>query len=145
VNTRRKSTCETSTILKRTIMHPLVGAAFGLAYLILWGASVAWVVGDAQKRGNPGCALLLVLGITAPFSALIWLLVRPRTGFVDRPVQSYTNADDALAAASRLDMLGDWDEAIELYQYAATQWPEHGDYIRECVKIIEGKKAAARP
>jgi hypothetical protein len=100
------------------------------------------VVGDAQKRGRPGCAFLLIW-ICGPLSALIWLIVRPRTRFDERPVQDYTNADDAIAAASQLDLLGDWDQAIALYQYAASRWPEHGEYVLKCVEGINDKKAAA--
>jgi hypothetical protein len=123
----------------------LIGVVFGLAFLFLWGACAAWVINDAQMRGRSGCAPVIVLGIGAPCSALIWLLVRPRTKLVERPVQGYENAEDALAAASQLDMLGDWDEAIVLYQYAARCWPEHGEYINACVNTINDKKAAAGP
>jgi hypothetical protein len=127
------------------LIGPLIGVAFGLAFLVLWGACAAWVINDAQMRGRSGCAPLLVLGIGGPCSALLWLLVRPRTKLVERPVQGYTNADDALAAASQLDMLGDWDQAIALYQFAATRWPEHGEYIGKCINIINEKKATAGP
>jgi len=123
----------------------LFGAVFGVAFLVLWGACVAWVINDAQARGRSGCAPVIVLGISGPCAALIWLLVRPRTKLDERPVQSYGNAEDALAAASQLDMLGDWDEAIALYQYAAARWPEHGEYINACVNTITDKKAAAGP
>jgi hypothetical protein len=122
-------------------MHPLVGLACFVAYVTLWGACVAWVVNDAQKRGRAGLACLFL----GPFCALVWLLIRPRTKLAERPSQSYTNADEALAAASKLDMLGDWDEAIDLYRYAATRWPEHGDYVNQCVNRVHGKKAAAGP
>jgi hypothetical protein len=124
-------------------VYILIGVAFGLAFLVLWGACAAWVINDAQMRGHSGCVPVVVLGIGGPCSALIWLLVRPRTKLVERPNQDYENADDALAAASQLDMLGDWDEAIALYQYVATRWPAHGEYINACVNTIYDKKAAA--
>jgi hypothetical protein len=123
----------------------LIGVVFALVSLFLWGACAAWVINDAQKRGDSGCAPVIVVGIGGPFSVLVWLLVRPRTKLVERPVEGYENADDALAAASQLDMLGDWDEAIALYQHAATRWPEHGDYINACINKINDKKAAAGP
>jgi hypothetical protein len=123
-------------------MHPLVGLAYIITYLGLWGACAAWVVNDAQARGRSGLAFLL-LWTCGPFCALIWLLVRPGTKLAERPAGGYTNADDALAAASQLDILGDWDEAVDLYRYAATQWPEHGEYINQCINTIHSKKAAA--
>jgi hypothetical protein len=125
-------------------MHPLAGLACFLAFLFLWGACAAWVVSDAQRRGRSGLAFFL-LWICGPFCALIWLLVRPRTNPAERPAEGYTIADDALAAAAQLDMLGDWDEAVNLYRYAATRWPEHGDYINQCINAIHSKKAAAEP
>jgi hypothetical protein len=120
----------------------LMHLAFGLAFLFLWVACAAWVINDAQVRGHSSCAPVLVLGVGGPFSALIWLLVRPRTRLVERPHQDYENADDALAAASRLDTLGDWDEAIAQYRYAATRWPEHSAYVDACVIAINDKKRA---
>ena len=35
-----------------------------------------------------------------------------------------------------------YDEAIALYEYVAEQWPEHEAYATECVKAINGKRAA---
>jgi hypothetical protein len=114
----------------------LIGAALGIAFLAVYGGSVAWVVGDAQKRGYSGIAAILCW----PFGPLIWLSVRPRTRLVERPVHDYATAAAALEAASKLDMLGDWDEAIALYQYVAGRWPEYEVYVKECIKLIDGKK-----
>jgi hypothetical protein len=122
-------------------MHPLIGLAFGVAILVLWGACAAWLVNDAQMRGRSGCAVVLVLGFFAPCAVPIWLLVRPSATLAQRPADDYTNADDALAAASKLDVLGEWDAAIALYQHAATRWPEHCDYISACINTINDKVA----
>jgi hypothetical protein len=43
-------------------------------------------------------------------------------------------------AASKLDMLGEWDQAVVLYQYTAAQWPEHDSYASKCVKLINDKR-----
>jgi hypothetical protein len=49
----------------------LFGVVFGLAFLVLWGDSAAWVINDAQMRGRSGCAPVIVLGIGGPCAALI--------------------------------------------------------------------------
>jgi hypothetical protein len=123
----------------------LIQLAFGITFLVVYAGSIAWLVGDAHKRGYSGIAPFFLLWIGWPVSALIWLLVRPRTKLVDRPVEGYANADDALVAASKLDMLGEWDGAIALYQHVAARWPEYENYIRECIKAIDSKKAAREP
>jgi hypothetical protein len=125
------------------ILPLLIRLAWVIGFLVIYGGSAAWVVRDAQKRGYSGAGLFLVLWACGPLSLLIWHLVRPRTELAERPVQEYTNADDALVAASKLDMLGDWNEAIALYQSVATRWPEHGGYAQECIKAIDTKKAGA--
>jgi hypothetical protein len=122
------------------LLPALTAFGFGIAWLVACGGCAAWVVGDAQKRGKSGGVIIILLWLCGPLSALAWLLLRPRTTLAERPVQEYTNADDALAAAAKLDMLGDWDEAIALYQSAATRWPEHGAYVMECMKSIDSKK-----
>ena len=127
--------------MNEVISH-LIGPAVGLAFIVAYAGSAAWAVGDAQKRGYTGGGLFLLLWVCGPLSAMIWLFVRPRTKLIERAVQDYTNADDAIDAASRLEMLGDWDEAIVLYEYVAAQWPEHAGYVNECIKMIYGKKGA---
>jgi hypothetical protein len=122
------------------LLRVLIPAASGIAILVLCGACAAWVVNDAQKRGRSGAVLIFMVFLCAPLVALIWLIIRPRTMLADHPVHDYANADDALTAASKLDMLGDWDEAIALYQYTAARWPEHECYVQECIKVIEGKR-----
>ena len=124
------------------LMPLFIGAALFITSIVAYAGSAAWVVGDAQKRGYSGGVLFLLVWLCGPLSALIWLFVRPSTRLVDRPVHDYTNADDAMEAASKLDMLGDWDEAIALYEYAAARWPEHEDYVRKCINVINDKRPA---
>jgi hypothetical protein len=127
-------------------MENLVPIIFGLfflvAFIVIYGGSAAWVVNDAQKRGHAGTGPFVLLWICGPAGALLWFLIRPRTVLAERPPEEYSSADDALTAAAKLDMLGEWDEAINLYCYAAGQWPEHKSYVNECIKAINAKKEA---
>jgi hypothetical protein len=98
------------------------------------------------------CTLLFPLwgpcfGLTLPLG--IWLVVLLRrpdvlASFAPAEKQSpvYENADDAMAAAFQLDMRGDWDAAVELYQVAASRWPQHGPYIANCIAAIRQKQSA---
>jgi hypothetical protein len=118
----------------------IAGTAIAIAFFVVYGALAAWLVNDAHRRGYSGILPYYLLYCCGPVGSLLWLVVRPRTRLADRPLDAYSNADDALTAAAKLDMLGDWDEAINLYGYAAAQWPEHKSYANECVKVIVGKK-----
>jgi hypothetical protein len=124
----------------KDLLLALIPLGIGVAFLVAFCGLAAWAVGDAQKRGRSGGMIILLFLLCGPLCPLIWLIVRPRTTLVDRPPQEYTNADDALAAASKLDMLGDWDEAIALYQSAASRWPEHALYVIECINSINRKR-----
>ncbi len=101
----------------------------------------AWAVGDAQNRGQTGALVVFLFYLFGPLSALVWLMVRPRKTLAERLPCEYANAEDALAAATRLDMLGDWERAIAVYETAAQQWPEHQPYIDQCVARIQKKQA----
>jgi len=50
------------------------------------------------------------------------------------------NAEDALLAACRLDILGKWEEATSAYRISAERWPEHRTYIERCIDKIEQKR-----
>jgi hypothetical protein len=116
-----------------------------LVLIAVFGSSAAWLVNDSLERGYSGIMPFVLLRFFGPFGALIWLFVRPRTKLVERTIDDYANADDALDAASKLDLLGYWEEAIALYRHAAERWPEHGSYIQECIKALEGKRASVEP
>ena len=59
----------------------------------------------------------------------------------DRSPKDFTNCEDAIAAAARLDQLGEWDAAIAFYENIAQRWPEQRDYFAACVKGIKEKQA----
>lgn len=53
--------------------------------------------------------------------------------------------ESVLSAASRYEMEGEWERAIESYQSVRQRWPdEHGEYAGNCIKRIEEKMACAR-
>ncbi len=55
------------------IILPLIFTILGL---LIW--SLVWVYGDANRRGKPGWAVvLLVLFLEWPISLLVWLVFRP--------------------------------------------------------------------
>lgn len=56
-----------------------------------------------------------------------------------RPHEYYEQVEVALAAASSLDQLGEWDHAIGLYESVAHRWPDHKDFVTECQKLIKEK------
>jgi hypothetical protein len=78
-----------------------------------------------------------------PLGALAWLLIRPRTKLAERLPNYYVTAEDALAAVSRLEMLGEWGAAIGLYHNVAERWPEHQRYVDGCVRQIRTKQSLA--
>lgn len=110
-----------------------------VAFLGLYLWSVAWAIGDAQRRGYGGCLVLFLFWILGPFAALFWFAIRPKETLNKRSPKSFDNPNDSLAAAARLDKLGDWDAAVELYEVTANRWPEHADYISNCVREIKQK------
>jgi hypothetical protein len=102
---------------------------------------IAWAITDARRRGRTGGAIVLLLALFGPLSALLWLVMRPNTTVIDRGEADYDNADDALAAAAQLDHLGEWRAAAVLYQHAAARWPEHRPYVVQCLALIWQKQA----
>jgi hypothetical protein len=114
-----------------------------LAVAIAYLAIVAWAIGDAQRRGYGGGIVVLLFWLFGPFAALVWLICRPTKSLLERSPDDYHDPDDAIAAASRLDSLGDWDAAIALYRSAAKRWPEHANYIGNCIDAITEKMGTA--
>jgi len=55
----------------------------------------------------------------------------------------YSNPDDAIAAASKLEARGEWDAAVELYRQVAERWPERGEYVRQCIEVMVEKQTLA--
>ena len=113
-----------------------------LAFVVAYLGGVAWAIGDAQRRGYGGGIVVLLFWLFGPFAALVWLICRPTQSLLERSPDDYHDPEDAIAAASRLDSLGDWDAAIALYRSAAERWPEHAKYIENCINDIIEKKAS---
>lgn len=106
----------------------------------LW--TVAWAIGDAEKRGQSGGAVVFLFWLFGPLAALVWLSTRPSETLTKRGPDSYTDPEDAIAAASRLDSLGDWDAAVQFYESIAKRWPEHSEYVGNCLSELQRKMHA---
>ena len=49
-----------------------------LLLLVAMAASLVWAYHDAEKRGRPGCLVVLLLFLFSwPFSLLLWIVFRP--------------------------------------------------------------------
>jgi hypothetical protein len=107
----------------------------------LYVAPAAWAVGDAQRRGQSGGVVFFLFYLFGPLSAVIWLAMRPQVKLVDRSPEEYADADDLLAAANRLDQLGEWDAAIRMYEAAGKRWPDQSAYVRACIAQIQHKQS----
>jgi hypothetical protein len=56
----------------------VVGIVFLIAIFGLWAWSVTWAMGDAERRGKPGCLVGAFVGLVSwPLSLLMWIVVRP--------------------------------------------------------------------
>ena len=90
-------------------------------------------------------------GLTLPIG--IWAIVLLRRDGVRDTFSTTTspapgefeNADDAIAAASKLDTMGDWHASIAAYRAAAERWPEHSTYIDNCIADVQRKLDASDP
>ncbi|MGI8980667.1 MAG: hypothetical protein ACR2FY_15680 [Pirellulaceae bacterium] len=112
-----------------------------VGFVTFFAAILAWGVGDSQKRGQAGCLFLILFLFFGPLAVLVWLLVRPAKTLVQRLNENYSCADEALAAASSLEQLGEWEHAIGLYESAAYRWPDQKGYIAECLNRIKEKQS----
>ncbi len=104
--------------------------------------SVAWAIGDATKRGHGRGLVVLLFWLFGPIAALVWLIVRPQQTLLESHIDDYSSPDDALAAATRLDSIGEWDAAIDCFSAVAQKWPEHSAYALNCISSIEKKRGA---
>jgi hypothetical protein len=118
---------------------------FFLGFAYVYVGPAAWVVRDAQQRGGIGPAVAVVVGCLGPLSALVWLLIRPKTRLIDRLPGEYADPDTALSDAARLDQLGEWDAAIAIYEQVIQNWPDHQAYATACLEQIRQKQALASP
>ena len=122
------------------IVSTIAALLLVVAFIGVYVGSAAWAVNDAQKRGQNGGLIVLFIWMFGPLAAIVWRFARPRTKLADKLPDEYENAEDELAAASRLDMQGDWDTALTLYQDVSLRWPDHKFYAQECIRRIEAKK-----
>lgn len=84
-------------------------------------------------------------GLTLPIG--IWTIVLLRRAGIRHEFSTTTSpvsggiesADDALAAASKLNAIGDWHASIAAYRAAAERWPEHEAYIVNCIAEVQRK------
>ena len=120
-----------SVILGISVLLALVGG-------YVW--SVAWAIGDATKRGYGRGAVLVLFWLFGPLAALVWLIIRPQHTVLEARIDDYISPEDAIAAATRLDSIGEWDAAIDRFTAIAQKWPEHSDYVRNCITSIEKKR-----
>jgi len=88
-------------------------------------------------------------GLTLPIG--IWAIVLLRRDGVRGAFSTTTSpapdeiesADDAVAAASKLDTMGEWHASIAAYRVAAERWPEHATYIDNCIADVQRKLEAS--
>ncbi len=103
----------------------------------------------------PFCSIFILVGAGVSFWTLRgilkaraithWPTVEATvTTIADRAPGNYIDPNEAIAAAVRLDMLGDWEAAIALFETAAQNWPEHQRSIERCIRYIHQKQALAR-
>jgi hypothetical protein len=121
-------------------MQPEIRHLAALATVAVFVASTAWAITDARRRGRTGGAIVMMIALFGPFAALMWLVMRPKAALTERRAIDYDHPDDALAAAAKLDALGEWDHAAALYEHAAIHWPEHRLYVVHCLARLQQMK-----
>ena len=119
-------------------MEAVAAILFLIVFAAVFTGSIAWGVKEFQTR-DAGAGWLLLLWLFGPVTLLVWFSMRPKR-LVDRTPDDFTNADDQIAAASRLESLGDFDAARRLLTDASSRWPGHDDYIRNMMTEIDRKR-----
>jgi hypothetical protein len=128
------------------------------AFMILPAVAIAGSVSMLQRKryglsvAASICMMIPVfgpcIGLTLPVG--IWTLVllrqQPVRESFDRPFEptstEYGNDEDAIAAASLLERQGEWKSAVAQYRAVAVRWPEHAEYVANCIKQIEKKQGS---
>lgn len=60
------------------VLAIVLNVLFSFVVLSLLGWNLDWVYRDAERRGKPGCAVvLMVLFLGWPISLLVWYIFRP--------------------------------------------------------------------
>ena len=63
---------------------------------------------------------------------------------VENPEVDPNHPDSVLFAAAIYDKQGEWEQSIELFEWAAARWPEeHGEYARNSIAEIRAKMDAS--
>src|SRR5262245_52739723 len=121
------------------VMMVVVGFLLLAVGIVVWYGPGYWAVRDAYKRGKGSSTIVLLWLLFGPLTALIWLAIRPPKTLLARSPQEFSTPDDALSAAARLDHGGEWAAAVCIYEHVANRWPEHRDYVKQCLEAIQRK------
>jgi hypothetical protein len=113
---------------------------FAVGFVICYIGPVAWAIRDANERGFAGGIIVLLFLMGGPLAAVIWFIIRPLRTLSQINAGEYDNADDAMAAAAKLDQIGEWDSAERLYLLCIDRWPEHAAYAKRCLDAIREKR-----
>lgn len=130
------------------------GAFMLLPAIGLYG-SIAMLKRERYEMALAAASAMMVpilgpcFGLTLPVG--IWALVLLRRNGIRNTFSTTTNrtpdeiasADDAIAAASKLDTIGEWHASITAYRAAAERWPEHATYIDNCIADVQRKLDAS--
>jgi hypothetical protein len=111
--------------------------------LVVWYGPGYCAVRDAYKRGQGSAVIILLWLLVGPFSALIWLAIRPSKTLLETLPREFTSPDDALSAAARLDHGGEWVASARIYESVAERWPDHREYANRCLEAIRSKQPVA--
>lgn len=125
-------------------MDPIFAFVVLAAIIVFLGGYVgivAWAIGDAQKRGYGGSLVVLSFWLLGPLAVLVWVATRPKETVQQQVPSSFDDPEDAIAAAARLDLLGDWESSAALYRSVAERWPKHGTYVANCLSEIQKKQS----
>jgi hypothetical protein len=122
-------------------MSPNTSLFMAAATVAIFVVSTAWAITDARQRGRTGAGIVMMIALFGPFAAFMWLAMRPKMALLDRRTSDYDHPEDALAAASKLDALGEWEHAAVLYEHAAIHWPEHRPYVIQCLARLRRMQA----
>jgi len=122
--------------------------AFTSLVIVAW-SDIALTVRRLHDIDRPGwhCVLVLVPVFNIYF-VLQLLLQKGSDGtnqYGEDPLSSELDeADIVSSAATRLELEGEWEKAIQLYTDLCQRWPEeHGEYAQNCIRRVQDKMTLA--
>jgi hypothetical protein len=121
----------------------VVGFLLFAVFIVVWYGPGYWAVRDAYRRGKGSGLIILLWLVFGPLAALIWLGIRPSKTLLATSPQEFGTPDDALSAASRLEHSGEWAAAAKIYESVAQRWPEHREYVSNCLEAIRLRESVA--